>query len=263
MRLRNIWDQLYLSIRNHYLIIFGFLIGLSGGLFTGILGLLLGILLEPLVQQFLLERSITSYLVQADPRFTAEVQPGITAFCGLAVYCIGPDQIQEAEFTQKAIVQKALDLFHCSSSDGPRLETICRLAWDNRDLLNTDLLAESLKARLNNEIDPEKIILALQELVTNFAPNQVHRVNSIAHGITPDTMKSKKDGPWNILGLSPEASVQEIKKTFRRLALQFHPDRLSSLSVEQKQAAEECFITIRYAYRQALSEKMEQKSRRS
>jgi len=252
--------SLYSHLRNHYIIIFGFLIGLSGGLFTGLLGLLLGILLEPLVRQFILERAIARYLIQAVPRFTAEIKPGITAFCGLAVHCIMSDQIQEAEFIQKAIVQKALDLFHCSGGDSPQIETLCRLAWYNRDLLNADLLAESLKARLAEDIAPEKIILALQDLVTNYSPKQLYKVDSIAQVIAPDTIKGRKTSHWNILGLAPEASVQEIKRTFRRLALQFHPDRLSALSDKQKQAAEECFITIRLAYRQALSEKMEQKS---
>lgn len=251
--------KLQRMIKSHYLPFFGAIFGLSGGIFTGLIGFLLGILLEPLVHQFLLERSIAGYLVQADPRFTAEIKPGIAAFCGLAVYCIHPDKEHETILTQKAIVQRVIELFNCSLHDRSQIELFCRIAWDNRNILNGDLLAESLRARLSSDVSPNKVVFALQALVATYSSKQFDRIYQLSHIIDPEAPKAKKNSPWCILGVSPDASVQEIKRTFRRLALQFHPDCLSSLSDKQKQAAEECFITIRQAYRQALSEKTEHK----
>jgi len=33
------------------------------------------------------------------------------------------------------------------------------------------------------------------------------------------------DDPYKVLGLSPDASDEEVKKTYRRLAMKYHPDR--------------------------------------
>jgi len=51
------------------------------------------------------------------------------------------------------------------------------------------------------------------------------------------------EGPWGILGLSPGASSSEIKKAYRRLSLQYHPDHN-----QDDPEAEEHFLKIRLAY---------------
>ncbi|MDD5775848.1 MAG: molecular chaperone DnaJ [Candidatus Omnitrophica bacterium] len=57
-------------------------------------------------------------------------------------------------------------------------------------------------------------------------------------------MTTKRDY-YEILGVSKSASVDDIKKTYRTLALKFHPDRVSA---DQKKAAEEKFKEISEAY---------------
>lgn len=260
MRLRQVRDQLYSWIRQHYIMLGLFLIGLCGGLFTAGIGLLLGILLEPLVQQFLYEKAVTRYLIMADPHFTAEIRPGITAFCGLAVYCAFSEQKGDPEIIQKDIVQHALDLFYFSPSDGPQVELLCRLALEHQQQLNGDLLAESLLARLKDIAAATKTAQVLKELVIRYAPKELWRLESLLQILAPGMERGNENAPWQILGVSPEASVQEIKKTFRRLALQFHPDSLASLNEAQRKKAEESFIRIRQAYREVLSQRLDDKS---
>lgn len=56
-------------------------------------------------------------------------------------------------------------------------------------------------------------------------------------------MATKRDY-YEILGVSPDASLNEIKKAYRRLALKWHPDRHS----DGKKEAEERFKEINEAY---------------
>jgi DnaJ like chaperone protein len=55
-------------------------------------------------------------------------------------------------------------------------------------------------------------------------------------------------GAWEVLGLSPDAGVEEIKTAYRQLALQNHPDRVANLGSEFIKVAEERFKAIQEAY---------------
>lgn len=51
-----------------------------------------------------------------------------------------------------------------------------------------------------------------------------------------------------VLGLEPTASVQEIKKAYRELAMKYHPDKVLHLGEEFQKAANEKFRKINEAY---------------
>jgi uncharacterized membrane protein YkvA (DUF1232 family) len=54
--------------------------------------------------------------------------------------------------------------------------------------------------------------------------------------------------PYKILGVSRNASQQEIKSAFRKQAQRYHPDRVSHLGEEFQQLAKEKFQEIQEAY---------------
>ncbi|XP_004486984.1 uncharacterized protein [Cicer arietinum] len=55
------------------------------------------------------------------------------------------------------------------------------------------------------------------------------------------------ESPYEVLGLSPSASVNEIKKAYRKLALKYHPD------VNKQDKAQEKFMRIKHAYNTLLN----------
>jgi len=57
-------------------------------------------------------------------------------------------------------------------------------------------------------------------------------------------MTTKRDY-YEVLGVNKGASVDEVKKAYRTLAMKFHPDRVAP---DQKKAAEEKFKEISEAY---------------
>ncbi|KAK7325026.1 hypothetical protein VNO77_29048 [Canavalia gladiata] len=55
------------------------------------------------------------------------------------------------------------------------------------------------------------------------------------------------ESPYQVLGVSPSASVDEIKKAYRKLALKYHPD------VNKEDKAQEKFMRIKHAYNTLLN----------
>lgn len=55
--------------------------------------------------------------------------------------------------------------------------------------------------------------------------------------------------PWEVLGVAQDASIDEIKKSYRRLAMLWHPDRVSSeASADDKLKSKAMFDDIQRAY---------------
>ena len=60
---------------------------------------------------------------------------------------------------------------------------------------------------------------------------------------------------YAILGVNADASVEEIRKAYRALAIQNHPDRVANLGSEFVKVAEEKFKRIQEAYEEVRREK--------
>lgn len=62
--------------------------------------------------------------------------------------------------------------------------------------------------------------------------------------------KTNDDADWayTILEISRDASDEEVKRAYRRMAMKFHPDKVSSLGPEAQRVATEKFRKVQEAY---------------
>ena len=61
--------------------------------------------------------------------------------------------------------------------------------------------------------------------------------------------------PYNVLGISPSATDEEIKKAYRTLSRKYHPD--ANVNNPNREQAEERFKEIQQAYNQIMQEKQQ------
>jgi DnaJ like chaperone protein len=95
-------------------------------------------------------------------------------------------------------------------------------------------------ARADGQISPEEID-ALKEIAHNMQM-QDSEVDSLLN-LGGDSLEEA----YKVLGISPNATDQEVRTAYRQLALKHHPDRVATLGDDVKRAAEEKFQQINNA----------------
>ena len=58
----------------------------------------------------------------------------------------------------------------------------------------------------------------------------------------------ENDDPYKILGVKQGASREDIKSAYKKLAAQYHPDKVQHLGKEFQEMAHEKFVAIQKAY---------------
>ena len=83
----------------------------------------------------------------------------------------------------------------------------------------------------------------LLETIANYIGLSKSDSDSIFAQFRPDN-----DSNYRILGITPEATDEEVKKAYRRMAVKYHPDKVATLGADVQKAAEEKFKAISQAY---------------
>jgi DnaJ like chaperone protein len=73
---------------------------------------------------------------------------------------------------------------------------------------------------------------------------------SIKNMFIPET-----DSSYKILEIDPSASDEEVKKAYRRMAMKYHPDKVSHLGDEFRKSADEKFKKVNEAYKRIKKER--------
>ena len=76
-----------------------------------------------------------------------------------------------------------------------------------------------------------------------------HQAHSFKSNSPFDREVGEKN-PYEVLGVGNKASIEEIKRAYRRLSRQYHPDRVTHLGEEFRVLAEERFKEIQGAYQE-------------
>ena len=60
--------------------------------------------------------------------------------------------------------------------------------------------------------------------------------------------RPSNDSNYKILEISPNATNEEVKKAYRKMAIKYHPDKVATLGEDVQKAAEEKFKAVNQAY---------------
>lgn len=93
---------------------------------------------------------------------------------------------------------------------------------------------------------PQAEINALYEIgqAMGLSRNDVDMMLNLDSG---SSSEGSLDDAYKVLGVSPDATDDEVKKAYRKLALEHHPDRVSALGEDVRKAAEKKFQEINAA----------------
>ncbi|MBU8913882.1 MAG: J domain-containing protein [Spirochaetales bacterium] len=272
------------------IVVWGKLVGLGLGVFGGpfgaVFGLFVGHLLDVVAAEFLLRRSLARFLMGPQVRASPQFDPA-AAVAALAVASV-VDTAWRPSPDDKSAFKLAVD----ERIYGPETRhSVRRFAWpaalrwmrighgqpgqylDAALHLRPNIDLKFFASRMTAEIaadDRARVIEICRSTLDSEARGPVlERLRRLAQliGLPDDWIRGALPTPVGstgitpidteacaILGIEPDASLAEVRRAYRRLAAQFHPDTAMGLSPEQQEASSAAFVRIRSAYERVASQ---------
>lgn len=243
--------------------VLGILAGLLSGL--GLAGIIIGGLLGHLADVIAAEKRTLKalkrlFLKPFDsglPKDTQIIGATIALTAGLYSRNSAPSGLEQKRLIKEAAALLALSgreeqiaaaLFaYFLSLEEPDLEGITRLF---RFLVNkeqcTDMLSFLFRLAGKDMTRPQREFLKETARLLE-AEERFSLLSAQYSGIKPED--------YRILGVEETANPEEIKRVYRKLAGQFHPDSLSLLSDFQKEQSNTAFLKIKAAYERIIKER--------
>ena len=143
----------------------------------------------------------------------------------------GPQAGNDAEEIIKSILSKDFNLYEVCSQIRSNMDYSQRL----------QLFHYLVSLGACDGLHPREIDI-LETIATYIGLSQSETDSIIAQ------FKPSNDSNYKILEISSDATNEEVKKAYRKMAIKYHPDKVATLGSDIQKAAEEKFKTISAAY---------------
>ena len=226
-----------------------------GWVLGGPIGVLIGFLLGSLVD------SITTQSIQVNEGRTTPGDYAISLLVLIAAVMKADGKVMKSEldFVKKFLIQNF-------GVEGTQ-EALTIL----KDLLKQEIPVEDVGEQIAQNVDYSSRLQLIHFLyglshsdgrMETAELNLIQRI-SVSMGITTSDNESIKsmflantlDTAYKILEVEPSASNEDIKKAYRKLAVEYHPDKVAYLGEEFRRAANEKFQKLNEAYEKIKKER--------
>lgn len=248
----------------------GKLIGALVGSIAGPLGTLFGGFLGHLFDRAVEERRAAGAFAPglgftADPYSQAQVN-FLTCLIGLAVAVANTEgRVRQSQIdAMKAFFREHLPY---GPADQELIQRLIDGLYLERDRIDVEALCAYYRSTTPSEARLLLLRLLLQiaeadrEGVSRAEEEMIRRIAALLGIPDPFYRRARAETArgagraYEILGVRPSASAEEIKAAYRKLAMENHPDRVASLGPELVKVAEEKFKAIQEAYDEVRREK--------
>lgn len=139
-----------------------------------------------------------------------------------------------------------------------------------RDILNQNIPVQSVGMQVRQHLDYSSrlqmlhLLFGVAKADGQIDISELNTIASIAGymGISSKDFESIKsmfvedvESSYKILGITKSATDEEVKKAFRKMALKYHPDKVSHLGEDFQQKAKEKFQKVNDAYEKIRKER--------
>jgi DnaJ like chaperone protein len=241
----------------------GKLIGALLGSLAGTMGTILGGLVGHLYDRATEERYAAGRIGQRsrgiEDSISAAQLDFLTSLIGLSIAVANADRhvrVSQIDALKAFFRQN----FPYSQDDHRVIQAVIDETFVNRDRLDVDALASYYRLTSSPagrllllrllfkiaEADKRGISEAEEHLIRRIATSL--RIDAASFRSVEAEFKQDDNRAYGILGVSPNASNEQIRSAYRKLAAQYHPDTVANLGAEFTEVAEEKFKLINEAY---------------
>lgn len=172
---------------------------------------------------------LSAAVIKADGRTTPQE---MVTFRNFFARNFGAHAASEAEEVVKELLQKDINLYEVCGQIRSSMDYSQRL-----QLFHYLVSLAACDGLHQREVD-------VLEVIATYVGLSKAEVDSILAQFKPKS----NDSNYRILEIRPDATNEEIKKAYRKMAIKYHPDKVATLGEDVQKAAEEKFKVISEAY---------------